>query len=88
VSAFLYAVLCDRGLVTGRFYTHRVLYQIAKDFISRASSQKGVSTKLLIYRTLNYDYLVSQMCINSVHTPKCSSLYLCVEQHQHYALVA
>jgi hypothetical protein len=28
------------------------------------------------------------MCIISVHTPKCKSLYLCVEQHQYYALLA
>jgi hypothetical protein len=28
------------------------------------------------------------MCIISVHTPKCNCLYLCVEQHQYYALLA
>jgi hypothetical protein len=27
-------------------------------------------------------------CINSVDTPKCNCLYLCVEQHQHYVLLA
>jgi hypothetical protein len=57
--------------------------------ISRATCQKGVSTKWLIYRRLNsYVYLVWQMCIISVHTPKCSSLYLRVEQHHHYTLLA
>jgi hypothetical protein len=56
---------------------------------SRASCLKGVSTKWLIYRRLNsYDYLVWQMCIITVHTPKCNCLYLCVEQHQYYALLA
>jgi hypothetical protein len=55
----------------------------------RASCQTGVSTELLIYRRLNsYAYLVWQMCIISVHTPKCNCLYLCVEQHQNYALLA
>jgi hypothetical protein len=27
-----------------------------------------------------------QMCIISVHTPKCNCVYFCVEQHQHYTL--
>jgi hypothetical protein len=53
-------------------------------YISRASCQKGVSTMLLIFTRLNsYSYLVWQMRIISVHTPKCSCLYLCVEQHQY-----
>jgi hypothetical protein len=57
--------------------------------IPRASCQKDLSTKLLVYRRLNcYGYLAWQMCIFSAHTPKCNCLYLCVEQHQYYALLA
>jgi hypothetical protein len=50
---------------------------------------EGASTKWLIYRGLNsYAYLVQQMYIISVHMPKYSCLYLCVEQYQHYTLLA
>jgi hypothetical protein len=56
---------------------------------SRPSCQTDISTKWLIYRRLNsYAYLVWQMCIISVHAPKCNCLYLCVEQYQHCILLA
>jgi hypothetical protein len=57
--------------------------------ISRALCQMGLLTKWLIYGRLNScTYLVWQMCNISVHMPKCNCLYLCVEQHQYYALLA
>jgi hypothetical protein len=57
--------------------------------ISRASCQKGVSAELLICRRLNSNaYLIWQLCIITVRTPKCNCLYLCVEQHQHYTVLA
>lgn len=51
--------------------------------------ERRISTKWLIYRRLNsYVSLIWQICIINVNTPKFNWLYFCVDQQQHYALLA
>jgi hypothetical protein len=49
---------------------------------------EGRINKMADLQETKFLHLVWQICIISVHTPKCNYLYLCVEQHQHYVLLA